>query len=65
MIPPTGEPLRPDCRHTWSIYSPPKLHWWQRRIWHLTCHLCGGHAGGWYSKAEAIEHMTSDDWGRR
>ena len=56
--------MRPSCPHTWTIYAPPKLHWWQRRIWHLTCHLCGGHAGGWYSKAEAIEHMVSDDWGR-
>lgn len=62
MKQPTSQPIGSDCDHHWALYSPPKR-WWQRRVWKLFCHRCGGSAGAWGTKAEAIEHMTSNDWG--
>lgn len=62
--------LRPDCPHRWILYAPALRRWWQpartfwrRREWLLACPRCGGSAS-FPTKAEAIAHMTSDDWGR-
>lgn len=51
------------CSHTWTLYTPPKR-WWQRRVWRLYCTRCGGSAGAWHTKAEALQQMANltDDW---
>lgn len=56
--------LDPVCDHHWTLYAPPKR-WWRRKVWSLFCHRCGGQAGAWATKDEALERIRNDDWGRR